>query len=340
MAGAELTNHLEGPWILADRELPSPFFNAAGLINDTNPREILRMARKLSRTGVGAVQGGSYTIPPSAGNEASYGPPTDYYDPATGEMTNSTGLPNPGRDEVLKIMPEFVDIAHSAGKLAIASVSATKEAQDSVEQTVELVEDFLQTDVDLVIANVSCPNIVEGKDSDARKPIMGYDYETMHRLVETLHSRVGKTGRLGVKPANHHTAKQNIVVPKLAVLYRDYPVFSWMEGPNTIPGNVPRDERGDPILSVPDGAGGLSGPATAANGREQLEMWQGEVGDIMDIVSTQGIHSHQELAWRLRNGAVAGSSVSYLWNSEVDWTIAVDRMNEGVRRIAEGGTDS
>lgn len=277
---------LDSPWTLAGSELPSPFFNAAGLLNHYDPKEILRLARRLANTGVGGLQAGSITLPPSPGNEAVYGSPTDYYDESTGEMTNSKGLPNPGRDEFMKIADEFIDIAHSAGKLAIISVSPTKDAGDSVEQAAGLAEDFLRTEADKVIINVSCPNIVV--EGSTRKAIMGYDFETMHRLVDLLYRRVGITRRLGVKSANHLEPDQKLVVPQLAKIYRDYPVFSWMETPNTIPGHVPVGTGGEPILSVPGGAGGLSGPATAANGREQLLLWHDALGGSIDIVSTQG----------------------------------------------------
>ncbi len=310
---------------VAGLELESPLMNAAGAINHFNPETILNEARLLANTGVGAIQPGSVTKPPSPGNEVLFGEPTHHYDPRTGKMANSKGLPSPGKDEMLRITPELVAIAHEAGKAVIMSVSATKDAGSSVEQSVELAESFLETEVDRVIVNVSCPNIVEG--GDGRKPIMGYDFDTMEELVETFWERIGETGRLGVKPANHVTIEQKLLIPRLAGLYRGRPVFTFMEGPNTIPGYVPVDDDGNNILSVPGGAGGLSGPATRANGREQLELWADEVSDFMDIISAQGVDSGKEMAWRLGHGAVAASGVSFLWNSR-KWEYAVTQMLE------------
>ncbi len=321
-------------WQLAGHNLVSPLFNAAGLINNPDIDTIKREARLLASTGVGAIQYGSITVPPSPGNEAVYGPPTDYYDRLTGEFTNSKGLPNPGAAEFLRHSSEMAAIAHEAGKLAIVSVSPTKDAGDSVEQAVRLADDFLETDFDLVAINVSCPNIVT--DGDGRKPIMGYDAETIHRLLENLWSEFGMTGRLGVKAANHDTPERQAVVPQLARLFRDYPVFDWMEAPNTIPGHIPLDEERQAILSVPGGAGGLSGPATSRNGREQLLLWHRQVGDIMDIVSSEGVYSGEELAWRLGHGAVAASGVHFLWNAEDGWADTVEKMLFQAERFMTG----
>lgn len=323
MKRGKMAQSLEGPYQLAGKELSTPLFNAAGAMNDFNPDRILEYARELAKTDVGAHQYGSITIPPSPGNEAIYGPPTEYYDEETREMSNSKGLPNPGKEVTLRMTPELVSIAHEAGKLAIFSVSPTKDAGDSVEQAVELVHDFLETDADLVVVNVGCPNIVT--EGSARKPIMGYDVETMHRLVDTFWTEFGMTDRLGVKTANHVTREQQLIVPQIADFYRDYPVFSWMETPNTIPGHVPRDKTQAPRLSVPGGMGGLSGPATKKNGREQFLMWHRLVGDFMDVVRTQGVDSGKELAWSLGHGAVAASGVTFLHIAK-SWPEAVDKM--------------
>jgi dihydroorotate dehydrogenase len=312
-------------YMLAGRSLESPLFNAAGAINDFNSDEILRGARRLAKTGVGAIQGGSFTLPPSEGNEAKFGPQTHYYDEETGRMVNSKGLPNPGYEEALAISAEFVGIAHLAGKIAIYSASPTNapEYGSSVDQALRLVEEFLETDVDLLIVNTSCPNVVT--EGGGRKPILGLDYEAMEELVVRLWERVGNTGKLGFKPANHVSEEDLVIVPKLARLFRDYPVFNWQEGPNTIRDYLLLDKQGNPVLSVPGGKGGLSGPYTKENGREQLQMWDKLVGDFIDQVSTQGVGSGQEVAVRIKLKAKAASGVSFLWNSN-DWGEAVTKM--------------
>jgi dihydroorotate dehydrogenase len=311
-------------FVLNGIELESPLFNAAGLINHPDMDSIKRDARILAKTGVGAIQYGSGTIPRSPGNEAIFGEPTDYYDEATGKMTNSKGLPNPGADEFIAASDELVGIAHETGKPAFMSVSPTKDAGDSVEQALHLIDRFLETDFDQIIVNVSCPNIVI--EGEARKDIMGYDFEAMQRLTEESHRLFGITGRLAIKSANHSTPERKLVVPKLAGLYRNHAVWGWMEEPNTIPGYIPVGDDGEPILSVPGGAGGMSGPATRDNGREQLLMWHQHVGEFMDIVSTEGVDSGEELAWRLGHGAVAGSGVHFLWNANNSWGETVDEM--------------
>lgn len=312
-----------GEYYLAGRELESPFFNAAGLINHPDIEVMKREARRLAATGVGAIQYGSITIPKSLGNEHKFGAPTDYYDRQTGRMANAKGLPNPGREEVLANIDELVDIAHKNQKLAIISVSPTVYDMDSVEQAVHLAEDFLETKADFVEINVACPNIVT--DGDGRKPIMGYDPEIMQRLINELDKRIGRSFRLILKTANHLTPEQKRIVPDLGRLLIASQVFVAVEVPNTEPGYVLPGPDGRPALSVPGGAGGLSGPVTRQNGREQLELWDDEIGGFIDIISTQGINSGHELAWRLGHGAVAGSSVSMFWNATESWGSLVDR---------------
>src|SRR5262249_27057731 len=144
---------------------------------------------------------------------------------------------------------------------------------DSVTQALQLTLDFLHADVDLVEVNASCPNVVDTA-SGKRKPIMGYDSESMRALIDAMGSIDGAERRLGLKLPPYTSEDQRVVAIQLADVLREGP-FAYLVMSNTVPVVAPEG-----VLSIPDRKAGLSGPKTAAIGREQLEFWRGLVPDI------------------------------------------------------------
>ena len=303
---------------LGGHELESPLINAAGSVNGTSPDLILREVTELAGTGIGAITVGSFTVPAQAGNEARFGAPVYYHDSATGATYNSMGLPNIGLAEATRLMPKIVAIAHERGKPVIANVSPTQpsaEIGDTFEQTVQLVGTLQGTGVDLIEVNTSCPNVVT--TGGGRKPILGYDLEGMTRLVEQLEPlvEVGHT-RIGVKLPPYLSEEELRIVPQLAQLFREHPVFEFIVTANTIPGQIPRGSTGEPILTVPGGAGGMSGATTREVGREQLRLWRAQMGSGIEVVSTLGVVDGRELAVRRQLGATAAGGVTFLWEAD------------------------
>jgi dihydroorotate dehydrogenase (NAD+) catalytic subunit len=312
-------------YAVAGVKLDSPLLNAAGSINGSNPESLLREVDLLAGTGIGAITLGSFTIPRQEGNEARFGSPTYYHNSVEGKTYNSMGLPNIGLEEALALAPAVLSRSHDKGKPVIYSGSPTVSAESgsSVEQARKLVYELLQTGVDLVELNVSCPNVVT--DGGGRKPIMGYDLESMAELVDVLASEVGEGQRIGVKLPPYVSDDEKLLIPDVAKILRARNVFSFLVTANTIPNQVARNKDGTPILTVPNGAGGMSGPATKDVGREQLQIWHEQMGDRLDIVSALGVDSGQEVQVRRSLGAVAAEGVTFLWESD-DWGAKVSNM--------------
>jgi len=310
---------------LSGVELDSPLINAAGSINGPSAESILREVDMLARTGIGAITVGSFTVPRQDGNEAKYGSPTYYHDPIEGRTYNSTGLPNIGLEATLVLAPAIIKRLHDNGKPVIFSGSPTTspDTSSSVEQAQKLVYEFLQAGADLVELNVSCPNVVT--KGGGRKPIMGYDLESMAELIDVLAAEVGEGHKIGVKFPPYLSDEEKLLIPAIAKLLKAKNVCSFLVTANTIPNQIARNADGSPILTVPNGAGGMSGPATKEVGREQLRLWNEQTGGSIDIVSALGVDSGKEVQVRRSLGAVAAEGVTFLWESD-NWASKVSAV--------------
>jgi dihydroorotate dehydrogenase len=309
---------------LVGHEIESPLVNAAGSINGTNPELILREVDTLASTAIGAITVGSFTMPRQEGNEAKFGGPVYYHDKDRGETYNSMGLPNIGMPAAIALMPQIAKTAHYGGKPVIASVSPTQasaEIGNPLQQIQQLANTFSNSDADLVEIDTSSPNTVT--DEGGRNPILGYNLDSMEGLVALLESWApASPEKIGVKLPPYITDEEKSIVPDLAELFNRHRVFSFVTATNTIPNRVALDESGSPILSVPGGMGGMSGPATKEIGRDQLGMWTEFLDDEIEIISTLGVDSGKELAVRRELGAAAAGGVTFLWESD-DWGRAV-----------------
>jgi dihydroorotate dehydrogenase len=313
---------------LNEADIDSPLINAAGSINGTSPENILREVDELAATGIGAITVGSFTVPRQEGNAVTYGEPVYYHDPKEGRTYNSMGLPNIGLDDAVNMAYEIVRHADEGGKPTIFSVSPTlpnEEIGGPSEQAAELAYRFFdEAVVKFVELNVSCPNVVT--EGGQRKPMLGYDPDGMEELVQTLQEQIGRpSGGFGVKVPPYLSIKELALMPRVSEIIVDSGLFSYITTSNTVPNQVPTDGEGKAILSVPGGAGGMSGPATREIGREQLILWKELAGGKLEIVSTLGVDSGKELAVRRELGAVAAGGVSFLWESR-DWKGTVTKM--------------
>ncbi len=294
-------------------ELESPLINAAGLINGTEPLGIMRDVEELAATAIGAITVGSFTIPPQGGNAAKFGEPTFYYDPNTGLMVNSLGLPNVGI-EVAETMVTIIQRA-AGYKPVIFSVSptlATPEIGGAVQQSRTLLERMYDAGAKIVELNVSCPNVVT--EDGGRKPILGHDIGSMHDLFEMIIEDIDDDMMVGIKLPPYRTAEEIWSQQRIAKMLLDEPV-DYITTSNTIPGGQPVDQQGKNRLTVPNGIGGMSGPATKTEGRAQLSSWKHLVGDTLPMISTLGVYDGEELFIRRSLGADAASMNTRLWNS-------------------------
>jgi dihydroorotate dehydrogenase len=233
------------------------------------------------------------------------------------------GLPNIGLAAAKTIMPEIMARAGDKHVIVSASPTLSSEHGDSITQARRLVSELLSTGVEFIELNVSCPNVVT--EDGSRKPVMGYDIDAMAKLLEALHDEIGTGRGLGVKLPPYRSESEQDMVPELAILLRSSRVFKFIVTANTVPGQIPLAASGQPILSVPEGRGGMSGPGTKEIGRHQLRLWKEHVGDEIEIISTLGVDSGRELAVRRNLGAVAAGGVTFLWESD-NWPRTVSNL--------------
>lgn len=295
---------------MAGFNLSSPWVSAAGAMNGTDLSDILARFEKALNQDLGAITLGSITILPRGGNEAQFGPPVYYYDAKAKKTYNSFGLANIGQQKALELLPKFLKRAHNKNKIVIYSVSRSIEEElgSAVEQSLSLTKDFLRAGADLVEINLSTPNTVT-KDG-GRAPIMGLDLKTVSELLRGL-AKLKNNKRVGLKMPPYLTKQEQALIPELAKLIIKSDACGFVTACNTIGNQIPVDKRGKPILSVPGGKAGMSGPATKGIGRQQLKLWRQYLDDSIDIISMLGVDSQKELDFRLKQGAAAAGGVTF-----------------------------
>jgi dihydroorotate dehydrogenase len=312
-------------YTLAGIAVTSPIVSAAGVMNGTDIEDIKSRFNRALDTELGVITLGSYTIPPRGGNEAEFGPPVYFYDAKAGKAYNSMGLANIGKDKALKLLPEFLKKAHDRNKVVIHSVSPSieKEYGTSVEQAMKLVGEFLEAGADLVEVNLSCPNVVS--KGGGRKPMMGLDIISLMEFFNRIAKEFNSIKKIGFKMPPYLTSADQRLIPKIARMIQELDIGGFITVSNTIPNQIPRNKMRQPILSVPEGKAGMSGPATKNVGREQLKLWAKALKGKRDIISLLGVDSAAEVEWRLNNGARASGGVTFLRETS-NWPKTVSSM--------------
>lgn len=311
---------------LVGHELETPLVSAAGSVNGTNEEVILREVEALAKTAIGAITVGSFTVPRQEGNESKFGNPVYWHNPETGTTYNSMGLPNIGLAAARQLLPDIIAIGNEYGKPIIVSVSPTSGPEsggDTFTQVQKLVYGMQVAGAEIIEINTSCPNVVT--EDGRRKPILGYDVEGMNKLSAIMAPWVGDESEVGLKLPPYLDREQRLIIPRIADILNRDKNFGFVTTCNTIPNQVPIDEKGSPILSVPGGAGGMSGPSTREVGREQLRVWRDALSSDIDVISTLGVDGGRELAVRRILGATAAGGVTFLWEQE-NWGEAVTNL--------------
>lgn len=305
-------------------EVDTPWGNAGGVVK--TPEEVKQMAQ----TGVGWIEAGSYTLEPLEGNSPN-GETVYYHNPYTGETFNSLGMPNKGMDEVDNQMEDMVKAAHTAGKRPKPLVvNVAPVSEDPVSESQELVERAYRAGADAVLLNAGCPNVIT--EDGGRKEILSHKAKALGEVITGISSVVEKYHPVFLRTSPYESfsdARRNLRVI-------DHKLVSAVFTPNTWPGHIPKDGQNNPVLEVPGGAGGKSGPAMAEKAFKQT-VWALTCSSIgnrkIDVVSSSGIMTGEELERRIHVGAVAGAGTTlYYESAEEGWSEATDRL---IRQYAE-----
>ncbi len=259
---------------IAGITLDSYVFNASGP-NDTTLEQLMTIAE----SDAAAITTKTATLEPRAGNEE-----PRYVDLPLGSI-NSMGLPNLGYVEYIKIAST---LKKTAKKPIVASLVGMKPEDIPV-----LMAAFMESDVDLVELNLSCPNL-------KGKPQIGYDFEMTDAILKDVTRNMKKP--LGLKLPPYFDP---VHWEQVAAVIGKYPI-SFLSCINSVGNTLVVDaDTEQPVIRPKGGFGGLGGdyikPVALANVRAFSQL----LGDKMSIIGVGGIKSGSDAFEFLLCGADA-----------------------------------
>lgn len=304
--------HLDG--------IESPMSNSGGCIKTLNDLYTMAM------TGVGTIEDGSHVLGgPRLG--LAWNPETGmtdkkvtHFDRETGVMTNALDMPGPGFDALEPEIPERVFVARLHKKHYILNVAPVSD--DPLAELQELVSRGYEAGADAVLVNAGCPNVATA--DGGRHEILSYQPDVLRQVLFGLRKVTAKYKPIFLRLSPFEDGHQMLRVSQAVWMSK---VVSAVYTPNTWRGHIPEDSEGHPILEVPGGVGGLSGPATAEAAAKQTQRLIGLLkGTGIDVVSSGGIMNAAELQKRLNLGAVAGAGTTFFYEAQNGWKAEVDKL--------------
>lgn len=225
-----------------------------------------------------AVMMKSCTLEPREGN------PEPRYQRLPFGAIQSMGLPNLGYQAYLQLTQQLV----GRGKPVIASISGI-----TLEDNVEMIRAFQESDIDLIELNLSCPNI-------PGKPQLAYDFEATERTLDAVCSLGDKP--LGLKLPPYFDF---VHFEMMARIILRYPI-SFVASINSIGNTLVIDPETEQVIIRPkSGFGGLSGqyvkPVGLANVRAFHQLFEGKI----DVIGVGGIVTGSDAFEYLLAGATA-----------------------------------
>lgn len=261
--------------------------NAAGWCKD------IATVQKLLRTPITEVTVGSITLKKRTGNEG-----TVFWESPDGSYAlNSLGLPNPGLDTFLTILPEMRAVTHDTGKGLRVSIAGFDPDEYSV--LVWGIHPF----VDTLEFNFGCPNVW---GSDGQKVIASNEPELMENILTTavgkLDSKLARP-RLAIKLSMYSDPRMiGSIIKMLSGALRNE--IQEVVTCNTFPNGYGFDARGKPAITPACGFAGLSGPALKGIALGQVCMFANGLQHLgIDVIGVGGISSGEDIRNMYRAGA-------------------------------------
>ena len=245
---------------IAGVKLESCVFNAAGVRDET-----LLDLENLAKSKSCAILMKSCTLAPRKGNQAPRYANLEY------GSINSMGLPNLGYKAYIKFSKI---LGTKYQKPIIASICGL-----SLRDNIIMFKAFNKTPVDLIEFNPGSPNTIG-------KPIIGYDFEEMDRLLDSI-AKVAKKP-FGVKLPPYFDLAH---FDQIANIIKKYPV-KFVTCVNSIGNGLAIDPKTEKVLIKPKGGlGGIAGGyikyTALANVRKFYEL----LGDKIQVIGVGGIYS-------------------------------------------------
>jgi dihydroorotate dehydrogenase (fumarate) len=252
------------------------------IFNTSGPRdETLPLLKIIGKSKSSAITMKSCTLEPRIGN-----PEPRYVDLPNKSSINSMGLPNLGYKEYVKFVPI---LKKQFKKPVVASICGMTLQDNEV-----MFKAFNATDVDLIEFNPGSPNTIG-------KPIVGYDFSEMDRLLSAVTKICKKP--LGVKLPPYFDL---VHFEQIASVLKKYPSVKFITCINSIGNGLVIDPKKEQVVIKPKGGfGGLGGTiikyTTLANVRKFYEL----LGDKIQIIAVGGITSGVDAFEAILAGASA-----------------------------------
>jgi dihydroorotate dehydrogenase len=300
----------------AGAQLDWPIGSAAGMTNYPTIEGVAARFDTLTASGLSVVPLGSWKLGGESGGNGYDRTSTgwehvrvdEYLDLATGAGNNAKGLPGPGTDNGMPRLPDFLDMARSRGVEVGLSLSPhTPEPLQEMPEILELGRKALAAGVLYVEVNLSCPNV-------PGRPPFYQDTEGVSAFFDMVASgkvMLNRYGSPGLYPKYG---------PRTEGDYRSQPTL-WSVGgqvtSNTLGNQEPKDADGNPAIEVNGGKAGMSGPALAWLGEEQLRRAVRHEFRGQEIVSVLGAATGADVKRRLDMGAALVQLGSVLYWPEL-----------------------
>lgn len=285
---------------IAGIKLDSYICNASGPLDST-----LEELENIADSKSSAIMMKSCTIEPREGNHE-----PRYIRLPLGSI-QSMGLPNLGYQKYIK----FASQLKKHNKPVIASVAGL-----SVENYIQMVEAFQNSDVDLIEVNLSCPNL-------ERKPQVAYDFEQTEKILRRISNLGNKP--IGLKLPPYYDFVHHKQMAELIEKYK----ISFITCINSVGNTLIIDpETETPVIKPKKGFGGLCGdyikPIALANVRTFYEL----LGNKISIFGVGGIKTGIDAFEFLLAGADAVQVATIF---EKEGSICFERINNELEEILQ-----
>src|SRR3972149_1985330 len=245
---------------IAGVKLDGCVFNASGVRDET-----LLDLENLARSKSCAILMKSCTLAPRKGNPAPRCVNLEY------GSINSMGLPNLGYKAYIKFS-KILEKKYE--KPVITSICGLSESENII-----IFKAFNETPIDLIEFNPGSPNTIG-------KPIIGYDFKEMDRLLDSV-SKVTKKP-FGVKLPPYFDL---VHFEKMANVIKKYPV-KFVTCVNAVGNGLAIDPKTEkPLIKPKGGLGGIGGRYIKYTALANVRMFYQLLGDKIQVIGVGGVYS-------------------------------------------------
>jgi dihydroorotate dehydrogenase (fumarate) len=252
-----------------------------------------------AKSASGGILAKSATVAAQLGNPL----PRTWHAPDNKASMNSEGLPNHGLDYYLEdstITETFQDCDPTTtnNKPYMVSISG-KTLKDNLEMLDKIVAKTARPNSRIagVELNLACPNVIG-------KPIIGYDFDQLRDILETLQNKKYPNLVLGLKLPPYLDSKH---LQQAAEIINEYQsLVGYVASINTIGNALAVDKVSEaPFISSNNGLAGLSGPAVKYTALANVRQLRSHIHPSIDVVGVGGIETGSDAFLFLLCGATA-----------------------------------